>query len=125
MKQWSAWETTRRQVAVSGYIADADGRPVADAQITLVQHPAAFATRLMGAASDAGRRWDELTQRPDRTKSRPDGLYFFLDLPPGNYALRAVDLRAGQSAEERVVLETDKKQGIKRMSVDFKLSASG
>lgn len=121
MKKWSAWEIIRRQVALSGYVADADGNPVADAQITLVKQPAAFAPRLIGAASDAGPRWDELTERLDRTLSRSDGLYFFLDLPPGKYTLRAVDLRAGQSAEKSVAIATDKKSGIKRVSVDFEL----
>src|SRR5260370_30369385 len=52
--------------------------------------PAALESTLGRMAQYAGSEWDTRTQRPDRTRSRADGLYYFLDLPDGDYEIRAL-----------------------------------
>jgi hypothetical protein len=32
--------------------------------------------------------WDQMLERPDRTQSKPNGLFYFVDLPDGDYSLQ-------------------------------------
>lgn len=67
MSDWSEWETLRRQVAVCGRVLDARGRPAGD---VLVHLDAATSVRGI-----------------EPVRSRTDGLYWFMDLPAGEYRL--------------------------------------
>lgn len=102
MKAWTPWEIVRHQVAVCGRVLDGRARPVAKAQVTLTAMPGAFKQRLKGAASAAGNRWEAPLERPDRTLSRADGIYYFLNLPAGPYTVKAIDPSSGAHAEKTV-----------------------
>ena len=83
MKAWSEWEITRHQVAISGRVSDESGRPVSGARVSLTAMPKEHKLRIDGAASAAG-DWAERDERPDRTVSREDGLFYFLRSPSGS-----------------------------------------
>lgn len=123
MKSWSDWQIICRQVAIGGRILDENDHAVAGAQVTITSMPNGFKHRLEGAAGAAGARWDNLKERPDRTQSRPDGVYFFLDLPEGSYTLNAIDPRTDRLAEKKVSVVRDSEQILEMMSADLKLSA--
>ncbi len=130
MKVWSDWQVLRRQVAIGGQVVDGNNKPVAGVQVTLTGMPDAFKQKLKHAADAAETAWDDLEKRPDRTQSRRDGIYFFLDLPDGSYTLNAIDPRTDQQDEQTASVSNAKRQTVKMAhskkwkwrNTDFKLA---
>jgi hypothetical protein len=86
----AAVEEVRHLVALAGRVTDAaTGQPVAGAQVAITTAPQAFTDRLALAALAAGAGWAALAERPDRTLTRADGSFYFVDLPDGSYGLTA------------------------------------
>lgn len=117
MKRWSDWEILRRQVAIGGRIVDGQDNPVAGARITIT------ATAGKSKARAESGAWENLSERPDRTVSRVDGIYFFLDLPQGQYTVSAIDPRSGGSAETQATVSRHKEEPGRMAQADLKLSA--
>lgn len=83
-------EEVRHLVALAGRVTDAaTGQPVAGAQVAITTAPQAFTDRLAPAALGADPGWAALAERPDRTLTRADGSFWFIDLPDGSYGLTA------------------------------------
>ena len=122
MKTGSDWQIIRRQVAIGGRVVNENNTPVAGAQITIKSMPDGFKRQLEGAVSEAGAGWVDQEERQDRARSRLDGIYFFLDLPEGSYTLSAIDPQTGKQDQKSVSVSRDKKQNIKMIRADFKLS---
>ncbi|MDD5320661.1 MAG: carboxypeptidase-like regulatory domain-containing protein [Methylococcales bacterium] len=87
MKTWSSWETIRRQVAICGRVLDESGERVCGVRVNIVSMPEVFLTRVSTVAGAAEKKWDDLEERLDRTATRMDGIFYFLDLPAGQYTL--------------------------------------
>ncbi len=86
----SQGDIVRRRVALAGRVFDAGtGKALGDAEVVITGMPSAFKKRLEIAALPYGKRWDKMLDRADRTRTRPDGLFYFLDLPDGKYSLVA------------------------------------
>jgi len=83
-------EIVRHRVAIAGRVFDAGtGKALSDAEVAINAMPPAFKQRLEIAALPYGKQWDKVPDRPDRARTRPDGLFYFLDLPDGKYNLVA------------------------------------
>ena len=84
-------EGIRHLVAIAGRVTDAaTGQPLAGAQVAITAAPQAFTDRLTLAALAAGGGWAALVERPDRTLTRADGSFYFVEaLPDGAYQLSA------------------------------------
>jgi hypothetical protein len=108
MKRWTEWEIIRRQVAIAGFIVDQQNQPVGSVRITITAKAGKFKKQVENASLMAGGDWETLKKRPDQTLSRLDGLYFFLNLPEGQYTVSAMDPRTGKSVESHVTVSKDK-----------------
>jgi hypothetical protein len=59
---------------------------IGGALVEILEGPAAFQALLAAKAADPA--WTSRLERPDRVYSRSDGLFCFVDLPPGSYRLQ-------------------------------------
>jgi len=85
----TVWEVATCALAIAGRVTDAvTGEPVPAARVTIASGPPAFEARR--GVLTAGPGWERLAERLDRTWTRPDGSYRFLDLPAGLYRLEVV-----------------------------------
>jgi hypothetical protein len=101
------WDVVRHRVAIAGRVFDATSeKPLGDAEVVITNMPPAFKKTLQFAGVQFGDRWAKMPQRPDRTQSRQDGLFYFLDLPDGSYGLRAAIPSRGRRCG---VVETETK----------------
>jgi len=82
---------TRHRVALWGKVVDGlTQTPLAGAEVTITTRPSEFGRRLELLAAADREKWNRGEERPDKTRSRADGLFYFLDLPDGEYGLSAV-----------------------------------
>jgi hypothetical protein len=123
------WQITRHRVAIAGRVLDAaTGKPVAAAAVSITTMPEAFERKLALASLAHGNRWDALKQRPDRTSTRDDGLFYFLDLPDGAYGLTASLPGQGNrygTAQEPATVARDKQGDTRIAFVNLTLQATG
>lgn len=124
MKRWTDWEEVRHQVSIGGRVVDANGRPASEVRLSLSSGPKQFDSRVAGAARAAGAEWEELRERLDRTTSRADGTFFFLDLPAGRYTVRGMDTRSGVQDEKAVSVARKSDGKVTMAVVDLSLSGS-
>lgn len=106
MKTWGSWEIIRHKVAICGRVVDERGGMVCGVRTNIVSMPEVFRTRVSAAASAAEKKWDELDERLDRTVTRMDGIFYFLDLPAGPYTL-SFDARTYSKDEKKVAVIWD------------------
>ncbi len=121
MKTWGPWEIIRRQVAIGGRIVDKAEKPIATAKISITAFPKEFEQKLTVAATAARICRPETDERPDRIVSRRDGIYFFMDLPDGEYTLKASSSGNGGGEIKKARVARDKDGNVKMARADFKL----
>src|SRR5262249_18045937 len=108
VKAWTEWEVSRRQVAIGGRVLDDDGRPASEG--------------VPGTAVATERRQERAKRRRVGRLGKVDAIYYFLDLSPGSYIVRAIHERT-EAVGERTVSVSSSEEGRVRMAVaDLKLS---
>jgi hypothetical protein len=78
--------------------------------------PVVFEQKLAMSSLMYGKRWNILQQRPDKTRSREGGLFYFLDLPDGTYNLSASIPSYGNrygTVQQSAVVSRSKKGDVK------------
>lgn len=81
-------EPTRHQVAIAGQVVDAQTEaPLRDVLVFIADAPPVFQEMLALKAMQFGNRWERLEKRPDRMRTSAEGLFYFMDLPDGDYTL--------------------------------------
>lgn len=121
MKQWTEWEITRRQVAIGGRVMDENKSPVDGALIKITSMPNEFRRKLAFAEDSARAGRSTAGTGPESAVARSDGIFFFLDLPDGQYTVTALDPGSGRHDEKNISVSRDKKQNIKMTQVEFTL----
>jgi hypothetical protein len=106
MKTWGSWEIIRHKVAICGRVVDEHGGMVRGVRANIVSMPEVFRSLVTAAASAAEKKWDDLDERLDRTVTRMDGIFYFLDLPAGPYTL-SFDARTDSQDEKKVAVIWD------------------
>jgi len=97
------WEVVRHRVTVAGRVVDVRRRPIAGILVRL-SGPKRLESRVASAKRDAVPKSVGVRQRIDRSETRWDGIYFFLDLLPGEYRVRAGDSASGGQADTTVAV---------------------
>jgi hypothetical protein len=111
MKTWTDWETISHHVSICGQVLNTSGKPMPGVHLDLT--PQGTQTESQSGRSRSvrsrGKATMAQTERADsgistwkETKSRPDGTFFFLDCPEGDYMVKAVDTRSGVRAQQIV-----------------------
>jgi hypothetical protein len=98
--RWSEWEVIRRQVAVCG-------RVIAGPESTRTME-----VRVEGSVVDT-------------TSVGPDGIYFFLDLPPGDYTVTVVEAHGEVFGEGRASVDRNDLGDVSFACVDVTAGGSG
>jgi hypothetical protein len=91
------------------------GKLLSGVQVMIVSMPSLFKKRLEIAVVQYGKSWTTMMERADKTLTRHDGLFYFLDLPDGKYGLSASLSRPGMrygQAEETASVARDATGGI-------------
>jgi len=121
VKAWTDKEIKHRQVAIVGRVVDDQDKPIARAQVSLTAMPKEFKRKVHDAANTAGAAGQDLNERLDRTLTRTDGVFYFLDLPAGKYTVNGVDAKKGQQ-KKTVSVSLNQDRSVKWATADLKLS---
>ena len=119
MPKWSEWQPIRHQVAIGGLVTDATGTRVPHATVT-VDAPDTLKPRRRARGRGEPTAAEAAREPIDRTESRADGSFFFLDLADGTYTVRASHARLG-AAEEKAVVMRDAKGKVAMAGTVLKL----
>ena len=122
MINWGDWETVRRQVALCGLVVNRNGIPLGQAQVTIVRGPKAFDS-LARASTAAAQALGQDQIRRDVTETRADGIYFFMDLPAGDYTVSAEDPHNRDGGENKGRVTWDQAGNIRKAVADIKLTS--
>jgi hypothetical protein len=109
----------RRQVALWGRITDQQDNPVGDADVFLTHYPTSFG-RQVKLCKESRRRARQ--QLPSATRSRPDGIYFYVDLPAGEYTVVAKHPSTGTSRSGKATVKWEANGDVRRTALNLKLS---
>jgi hypothetical protein len=130
MIDWGDWEVTRHRVTLYGRIREKDGTPAAGARVS-VSRATPKPAKPSAKADNRGKRGTPLTGAPavvtpekrpfrDVTCTKADGIFFFLDLPEGEYAVIVEGERAGARVEYRETVVPGKTEGGRVTGVELK-----
>ena len=110
--------TASHRVSIAGRVVDSLMlKPLSRARVTIVGMPAEVEREFRIHAKYAYRGGGSAPEDPSTTLSRSDGLFWFVDLPEGEYQLRAEIPNMGRRcgvAEQKVSVTRDKQGNIQR-----------
>jgi hypothetical protein len=122
-------QPVRRQVAIYGQVSDAEtGLPIQGALVEMEKIPETFKKWLALRSIQYGTDWDRMSERPDRTLTAADGHFHFLDLPNGQYILKASKASEGTrygTAQLTATVTRDAQGKIARTAAGISLPPTG
>ena len=90
------------QVAIAGRVLDGGTKqPISGAMVKIIKMPQKFQTILSLKKLQYGAQWEKMSDRADRKITASDGYFYFVDLPEGDYKLKASLPGAGMCYGEK------------------------
>ncbi len=87
------WGQVRHRVVIGGRVVDGKTkRPVSGALVALTTVPETFKARCAASVAAVSQSGSRVATRLDQTRTSAAGYYYFLDLPEGQYDLKATGL---------------------------------
>lgn len=129
MSKWLQWKEIRHQVAIAGRVIDArTNKAIKGVLVSITRAPAAFTNWLAVKALQYDEtQWANMFERPDRTRTAPDGHFHFMDLPDGQYTLTASLPGSGSrygEVKKRVTVTHDNGGDITMAEVELALPST-
>ena len=79
-----------QQIAIAGRVLEGETeKAISGAMVEIIDMPESFRAILSLKALQYGSQWEKMSDRPDRKFTASDGYFYFVDLPPGTYKLKA------------------------------------
>lgn len=79
-----------QQIAIAGRVLEGEtDKAISGAMVEIIDMPKEFQTILSLKALQYGSQWKKISDRPDRKITASDGYFYFVNLPPGKYKLKA------------------------------------
>ena len=113
------WEIIRRRVAIAGRITDPNNTPQVGVLVTLTSPSKDFKHRVESAASGFKKRIGASYNQNDQKLSKWDGIFYFTDLPDGQYTVSIHPVGQGTDAEQKVSVARDKQNNLAVSQADF------
>ena len=95
-------QISNSQVAIAGRVLERETKePISGAMVEIIEMPEKFNDILSLKALQYGTQWEKMSVRPDRKITASDGSFYFVNLPPGEYKLKASLLGSGTRYKNR------------------------
>lgn len=119
MSKSDGWDIKRHRVSLCGLVLNGDGTRAAGAMVTITDGPKKFTVKLRSGVM-ASYPGTPQQIAPNVTRARPDGIFFFVDLPEGEYTVAAEGARAWQRAGSHGKVVRKKDGSLQRAVLDMK-----
>jgi Ni,Fe-hydrogenase III component G len=104
------------QVAIAGRVLDDKTKQIiSGAMVEIIEMPEEFQKQLKLKELQYDSQWRKMSVRPDRQVTKNDGYFYFVNLPPGEYTLKA-------SVLNRTIQYVDVEEKSKKVEVTVKES---
>ena len=104
------------QVAIAGRVLEGETeKAISGAMVEITAMPNKFQTILSLKALQYGSQWEKMSDRLDRQITASDGYFYFVDLPDGDYTLKASLPGSGtryKNGEQKVKVDPPNKNAI-------------
>lgn len=121
------WGQVRHRVVIGGRVVEEKTkRPVSGALVALTSMPEKFQVRCAASVEAASQSGPGGVARLDQTRTSAAGYYSFLDLPEGQYELRAIGLgRTPPVGTGKAKVSLDRGGNVTMATVDLVLKYQG
>ena len=102
------WEIIRRRVVLAGRITNKNNMPLCGIPVRITSASKKIQQRLTVAA-EASEVLGILDKCFDRTRSRQDGFFYFMDLPSGKYTVSVYPSDQKKAERKKIFIDIDNK----------------